>query len=276
MHQQFSKISASLFAIFGIFAVGLIDFATGIEIRAFPLYFFPLMVAAWYLGKIASFTLSVLAAIVWVIIAMYFGGREYSQSYIWVVNFFTQLSTFTLVSLIIVSLNQALTKERILSRTDNLTGLLNRGAFYEHSQILLNLCRRHKRSITFAYIDLDNFKNANDTLGHHHGDLILSKVGSVLKQNLRSSDVAGRMGGDEFVVLLPELSPTNARKVLENIRIRIEEVPELMACNVTPSIGVISYIEAPTELVEKLIKTADELMYRAKKTGKNHIVAEYF
>ncbi len=268
------SINAAFLSILGVFAVGFIDYLTGIEIRAFPLYFFPLMIAAWHLGKIGSLLISLLAAITW-IVAMYFGGREYSRAFVWVVNFFTQFSAFILVSLIVVRLKDALINEQFISRTDKLTGLLNSRAFYEQSHTLLKLCQRHERPLTLAYIDLDNFKNANDTLGHLHGDFLLGKVGSVLKASLRSSDLVGRLGGDEFAILLPEMSPTSAREALENIRSRIEEIPELISCAVTASIGVVSYIETPSD-INQLIKTADELMYKAKKMGKNYVIAEKF
>lgn len=274
MHEKLSKRSAGLLAALGIGIVGLIDYVTGTEIRIFPLYFIPLLVSASHFGSVGSLFFSLLAAIAWVV-AMYIGGSEYSHNYVWGLNILTQFGAFLFVSLMYSRLTESLEKEKLLSRTDTLTGLLNSRAFYENAHTLLKLCHRHKRALTLAYIDLDNFKNANDSMGHLHGDLLLTKVGGVLMASLRSSDLIARLGGDEFAVLLPEMSPPSVLTVLETVRSRIEAAPELMSCGVTASIGAVSFVESPADF-EQLIKRADELMYKAKKAGKNHVALDYF
>jgi diguanylate cyclase (GGDEF)-like protein len=119
-------------------------------------------------------------------------------------------------------------------------------------------------------MDLDNFKQVNDTRGHASGDDVLRKVGEILVSCLRTSDVAARVGGDEFVILLPDTTAESARIALEKIRARLAEAPDVQAFSVTASIGAVSYAQAPTDITV-MIKAADELMYRVKGGGKDGI-----
>jgi diguanylate cyclase (GGDEF)-like protein len=272
MHRELSKNTAALLAVFLLFFVGYLDFVTGTEIRIFPLYFFPLMLTARHFGKYASIWVSLLASLIW-LVSMYFAGRVYSHSYVWVVNFMTQGATFLVVSILFGNLNNALINEKNYSRLDALTGLLNSRSFYKVSSAKLNLCNRNILPITLAFIDLDNFKQANDTFGHLHGDKLLSLVADIFKKNLRSCDLIARMGGDEFAILLPATDASGANQALEKIRSLIEESPDFACCAVTASIGGITTTNFQNDF-EKLLKTADDLMYTVKKKGKNHVVVE--
>ena len=204
---------------------------------------------------------------------MLLGGREYFHSYIWFINIFTQGSAFILVTLLYSRLNSALQRETAYSRTDTLTGLLNGRSFYEQAGSVLRLCHRQKRPLTVAYIDLDNFKTANDTYGHAFGDEVLRKVAVLLRKSFRTSDIIARMGGDEFAVVLPETAATDAEKVLQHFRACLLDVPELATCSISASVGAVSFSFAPTDL-DSLIRSADTLMYRVKKAGKNQVAVE--
>lgn len=272
MPRHFRPITATFVSAAGILAVGYLDYATGIEIRIFPLYFLPLMFAAWHIGWAGALSFSLLATVGWVL-SMYLGGREYSHSYIWGINFMTQGVTFVIITLLFSHIRNLLAKEMASSRTDGLTGLNNSRSFYEQASLVLRLSRRKARPITLAYVDLDNFKKANDMMGHLYGDDLLRKVAEVFRANLRSSDLVARMGGDEFAILLPETSAADALKALEKILHHLVEVPQLKACSVTASIGAVSYSAAPGDL-EQLIRSADELMYKVKRMSKNHVLVE--
>lgn len=256
----------------GILIIGYIDYLSGVEIRIFPLYFIPLVAASWYVGKVAALSLSFLVTIVWAV-SMYFGGHVYSHVYIWGVNFFTQGSSFVIITLLFSSLHDAFEREYALGRTDMLTGLSNSRSFFEQASSVLSLCHRNGRPVSLAYIDLDNFKCANDTLGHLHGDDLLRKVADVFNENLRASDLVARMGGDEFVILLPETNAGDARTVLEKIRQRLGQEPNFEVCSVTVSIGAVSYSQAPSD-IGPMVKSADEIMYKVKNTSKNNILVE--
>lgn len=267
-----SRPKAIILSIAGIITVGLVDYFTGIEIRAFPLYFLPLMFAARYLSRNEAMGFVLLASLTW-ILCMLLGGREYSHPMIWMINFLTQGATFVLVTLLYSRINVSLRRESAYSRIDALTGLANSRSFYEQAAPVLRLCHRKDRPLTVAYIDLDNFKNANDTHGHAFGDNVLRKAAQLMQNSFRTSDIIARMGGDEFAVILPETAAADAVTALQNFHTTLKKVPEIAACSITASIGAVSYSIAPTDL-EAIIHSADTLMYRVKSKGKNHVIVE--
>lgn len=256
----------------GVLIIGIIDYRTGIEIRVFPLYFLPIVISSWFIGKSSAVFTAFLSSLAWAA-AMYYGGRNYSRAYIWGINFLTQGTTFIVIALLVSYLRDALKRERSLSRTDSLTGLSNSRSFYEQAAGVLMLCNRNLRPVTLAYVDLDNFKHANDILGHLKGDELLRIVARVFSENLRSSDITARMGGDEFAILLPETTAQDAGTALEKIRHRLAQNPQFQVCSVTSSIGAVTYTQAPTD-INVMIKAADELMYKVKANGKNYVLVE--
>ena len=167
-------------------------------------------------------------------------------------------------------LNEVLQREKELARTDVLTGLANRRAFYEALQVERSRAARYRRPITLACVDLDNFKRVNDTLGHSVGDELLARVADVLRQTLRLTDTIGRLGGDEFALLLPETDAPSAEALLEKLRVVLRRAMEARKWPVTFSVGAATFLENPPS-IEHMIQTADELMYAVKKSGKNRI-----
>ncbi len=253
----------------GILAVGYIDYLTGLEIRIFPLYFLPLARAATVFSRTAAVAASIFAATTW-ILAQYLSGREYSSSYIWGVNFVTQGIAFVLVTTLIASLRTALARERALSRTDPLTGLFNSRALYEIAGAELTLCHRNKRPAALAFIDLDNFKQVNDSFGHGRGDTLLRNVANLLTNTLRSTDVIARVGGDEFAIFLPEIEAHHAHTLLEKIRMLLQQFPDFEDLPISASIGAVAYANAPSTL-QDMMKEADAHMYTVKAAGKNRV-----
>lgn len=245
---------------------------TGIEIRIFPLYFLPLVLSAWLLPRIVTIAYALIASLIWALV-MYYSGREYSTGSIWLINFVTQSVAFLLVSLLVSTLHRVIDNERRLSRTDLLTGLPNRRDFFERSAQIVELCRRNNRPVTLGYIDLDNFKKANDTLGHEHGDSLLQAVAETFRSHLRTTDLCARMGGDEFVVLLPETDVELALPILERIREVLASNAQFTRSDVTASIGAVTYLKVPS-VVDDMIAKADEMMYRAKSGSKNSVHIE--
>jgi diguanylate cyclase (GGDEF)-like protein len=121
-------------------------------------------------------------------------------------------------------LTSLLAKEHALARIGPLTTVPNRRAFYEALDKERLRSLRYRRPLTIAYLDLDNFKRINDSLGHAVGDELLVQVAAGLRSNLRASDYVGRLGGDEFGVLLPETDATAAKLVLRKLRLQLLEV----------------------------------------------------
>lgn len=165
---------------------------------------------------------------------------------------------------------EAMSRMAYLAQHDPLTGLHNRSAFYERFEQAQAMAQRHGKQMGLLFIDLDNFKGINDSLGHESGDMILTALAGKLKSCVRSADTVCRYGGDEFVVLLGEIAEaSHAHAVADKIRESAAE-PMVIAgreVSLQLSIGVSVYPE-DGEIVEDLVKTADSAMYRLKKTKK--------
>jgi diguanylate cyclase (GGDEF)-like protein len=256
----------------GILLTGWIDYATGVEIRVLPLYYLPLALAAWDLGRRGAVAAAVACAIAW-LVSNFLAGLHYSSTSIWAINLVMQGTSFLVVGLLIASVRKSYLEAQEISRTDSLTLLLNARAFADEAGRVLALSRRHRHPITLAYIDLDNFKAVNDSFGHDKGDEVLRSAADLLRRMLRGGDVIARIGGDEFVVLLPETGPDGARPLIERVRETFANTLRIGAQTVTASIGAISFVEPPPN-IEDLMRRADALMYSAKSGGKNQTKIE--
>jgi diguanylate cyclase (GGDEF)-like protein len=161
-----------------------------------------------------------------------------------------------------------------MARHDVLTDLPNRQLFDDRLQTSLAIARRNKGRLALLYIDLDKFKQVNDTLGHLVGDLLLIEVAQRITSCLRESDTVGRMGGDEFMVLLNDiLSTEDASVVAEKIRAALNRPFDLAGqkLQIASSIGIATYPEDGEEK-QHLIRHADEAMYGAKTNGGNQLL----
>ncbi|MDA1184587.1 MAG: GGDEF domain-containing protein [Acidobacteria bacterium] len=253
----------------GILLIAAVDFFSGSELRAFPLYYAPIALAAWHFGLAGSVAAAFLCTLAWTG-ANQLAGLEYSHPAIWVANTVVQGVSFAVVGILVTKLKLALSQAHDLSRTDPLCHLLNRRAFHEDGDRLLALCRRGKRPATLAYLDVDNFKTVNDSFGHKVGDTLLRQVGQVLESSVRSSDLVARLGGDEFAILLPELAPDEARQMLERLGTRLSQLSPTPTCVVTVSIGAVTYMSPPADL-QAMLPVADSAMYAAKKEGAHQV-----
>lgn len=157
---------------------------------------------------------------------------------------------------------------------DFLTGLLNRRALNEIFKKHLEISELTGQPISLIITDLDHFKKINDTYGHLAGDAALQHFASIMKNSLRKSDYVFRIGGEEFLVLLPNTSLEEAAKIAENLRQKLEKSPleyEGRQINLTASFGVAELREHRN--LSELIKEADEKLYAAKKEGRNRVVS---
>ncbi|PWB34710.1 diguanylate cyclase AdrA [Pseudomonas sp. SDI] len=159
-----------------------------------------------------------------------------------------------------------------LSRTDSLTGLLNHGSWKDLLQLKFQACQQHACAAVIAIIDIDHFKSINDTFGHVVGDCVLRQLSGELKRNLREDDLAGRYGGDEFCVILPNTTLEQATRVMERLRqqlsdFRSEQLPQL---RISLSIGLASCRDDFDDPVAWL-NEADQALYAAKNSGRNRV-----
>lgn len=154
---------------------------------------------------------------------------------------------------------------------DQLTGLYNRHYLNDALKRKVSEALRHREALSVVIVDIDHFKNVNDTFGHLIGDLILKGVGAVLQHGVRKEDIPARFGGEEFVLVLDNCKRDDARKKAELFREEIEALhPEQIA--ITASFGV-AELDPSMERYETLLKCADDALYRAKKEGRNRVIA---
>ncbi|WP_448108400.1 diguanylate cyclase [Pseudomonas azerbaijanoccidentalis] len=160
-----------------------------------------------------------------------------------------------------------------LSRTDSLTGLLNHGAWKDQLEVEFQRCQRQPQGGAIALIDIDHFKSINDTYGHVAGDIVLRQLSKILRQNLRATDVAGRYGGDEFCVILPNLPLGSAAAVMEALRERFATLgyEQSPALTVSLSIGLAAFNPSHTDAT-RWLNDADQALYEAKTSGRNRVI----
>lgn len=155
---------------------------------------------------------------------------------------------------------------------DPLTGALNRTRMEERINLELLRSERHGHKLSLLLADLDHFKAVNDTWGHAAGDLVLSSFGDIARYCLRLTDLLGRWGGEEFLILLPDTGPSGAERVAERLRGAIAEFSFPGGIRVTASLGVAG--RRLGESFAPLLARADQAMYRAKQSGRNRVVID--
>lgn len=172
------------------------------------------------------------------------------------------------------ALRQSVARLEELATTDELTGLHNRRSLLHRLKFEVARARRFRAPLAAVMIDLDHFKRVNDEHGHAMGDKVLAAVGKLIRENVRVIDVAGRYGGEELCVLLPNTPLEGARKMAETLRARIEAQVHMNGARrvpVTASFGVGAFDHMGVDDADSLLRVADEALYRAKENGRNRV-----
>lgn len=159
---------------------------------------------------------------------------------------------------------------RSLTTRDELTGLYNRRGFKQLSEHQLNMSKRSQRPATMLFVDLDNLKQVNDKQGHPVGDLAICETADILRKLLRTTDVIGRLGGDEFIVLMPD----TANGAVENALVRLQEMLDernvpTAQYQLSASVGYVTYDGSGDYNIDSMIESACHLMYNNKNAKKN-------
>jgi diguanylate cyclase (GGDEF)-like protein len=249
--------------------IGYIDLKTGFELGISVFYILPIAYVTWHTTQSLGVLTSFISAAVW-IVADIGTGHEYSNDLYPVWNTIIRVMFFLLITVLLSALKKAMQKEVELGRTDALTGAVNSRYFRVLLAMEMDRFDRYKHPFTIAFIDLDNFKEVNDTRGHAAGDKLLREVVDIAKDKLRKSDVVARLGGDEFALLMPETDADAAKNAVSSVQKSLmfamfnDDIP------VTFSIGVLTCYALPAKL-DEVINRADQLMYKVKQRGKNGI-----
>ncbi|AUD79472.1 GGDEF domain-containing protein [Kangiella profundi] len=173
-------------------------------------------------------------------------------------------------------LQQVNQKLEQLAATDSLTGIANRREFMNRAEEEISRANRNGTDLSMMVIDFDQFKNVNDEYGHQAGDKVLKEFVRLSKEIMRPSDLLGRIGGEEFALLLPETELSSSIKVAERLREYIEDSPVTynnQTINLTISIGLAQY-QPKVDTVKKWLHRADQLLYQAKDKGRNRVEVE--
>jgi diguanylate cyclase (GGDEF)-like protein len=249
--------------------VGLVDTATGAEISFSVFYLVPVLFAGAFISRGAGRAMAVVSAATWGYLEL-LGGRVYSAAWIPVWNSAVRFAFFLIINELVYAMRQAHTRERELSRKDSLTGIANGRVFSERLDQVIAQTRRDGRPFTITYVDLDRFKEVNDTQGHSEGDRLLRAVAAAIERDLRATDVVARLGGDEFGILMAECGAAQARKSLDRMAASLAlEFGERWGVGAT--FGAVTF-DAPPDDADSAVRLADDLMYRGKAEGRGRIL----
>src|SRR5258706_10823657 len=252
-----------------VLLLGIVDYFTGVELSISFFYLIPVSMAAWVLGKYMGLNYSVLSATVW-LVSNLLSGQTFSNMFVGVWNTLIRFGFYGVVTILLTELRNALEEERLLASTDPLTGALNRRSFSELAEKKMIVAEVNRRPYTMVYIDLDDFKPVNDTLGHAVGDLVLQAVVDTLQTQIRATDYLARLGGDEFAIILTDIGQDGAQRIVPRLQQALLENMKVQAWEITFSIGVLTVLIMP-ESVDEIVRLTDGLMYEVKTSGKNAI-----
>lgn len=265
-HRNSTVIATS----FMFLCVATLDYVMHPTLAFSLLYLLPVLLSTWVLGRRSGFVFVMLGLVCW-------GGNEWLGDYpyptighlAW--NTLIRLWLLLMFVFLLCKLRAAMDQAYSEARFDSLTQIANRRYFLEQLPAEINRTHRHCKPFTLLYLDVDNFKTVNDSMGHAEGDKALRMLAEELRTGARLTDLPARLGGDEFVVLLPETSLNDARRIVHRIKYQIDERIQRAQWPISVSVGAVTFV-SPQGSVDDVIHSADRAMYKAKTQGKNRIV----
>lgn len=268
--MKVSKLNVVIMSVMATAGIWSFDyFVVGRDITVILLYLVPIFFATWYAGLVTGLFIAALSTMAWFTVYIADAAHRYLGAVVYV-DLGLKLAVFIFFVVILSSLKKALERERETSRMDFTTGAANGRSFIELLNIAISGANRDRTPVTVAYMDIDNFKEVNDTLGHNAGDKVLKQVVKEIKQCLRATDVVARLGGDEFGIILPRTGYRQGATVIKKISVALFLLKSKHNWPITFSIGAATCVEMPPSS-DDFIKLADKLMYSVKNGGKNDI-----
>lgn len=262
----------------GVVGAGWLDYwldvASHYDFVQTGIYLLPVGFVAWACGLKIGSVVGFVAVAVEVSVSFVSMGGRHSPDVLMTV-FALELATTTACCFLLAKLRYSLELERSLSRTDALTGTQNSRSFWEVMEVEIERMKRDSRPLTVMFIDVDNFKKVNDSLGHKEGDRILKCIGQALMGITRSIDAVARIGGDEFAVLLPGADQDAGKLVAERLKTTMNKLNCDASRLATLSIGLATF-KTPPDTTETLLHAADLLMYEAKSAGKDRLSSRVY
>lgn len=245
--------------------IGIFDMISGATFSLALFYLIPIGFFAWFMSLRQSIAIAVLCTIIWASINQFAGVVQLVSSMA------TDLGFYIIFSLMIHNSRAMYEHEKLLSRTDHLTGLLNNRAFYDVAENFLCIMKRKRLPFAVAFLDLDNFKEINDQYGHDVGDTVLRDFADTLVSTIRVTDKAARFGGDEFVIFFPDTTPESIDIIMDKIRAAVASRMDSFNYQLSFSAGVIC-CSTVSHTIDELVIMSDKLMYEVKGNGKNSFI----
>jgi len=256
-----------------VLCVGAADYVTRTDLMLILFYLAPIGFGTWFASLRGGIFLAILSACISTGADLLYNAQHHSTepaTAVLVWNGFMLLGSALALVVTLSALKGRLEAEELLARTDALTRIANRRAFFEAATLELERARRHGRPLTVAYIDLDDFKLVNDRMGHARGDALLVSVAQTLRGATRAVDAVARLGGDEFGLILPETDAGMAEAILTRLRGSLLAATRIDDWVTGFSVGAAVFLLPPRD-VDELTARADELMYMAKRQSKGSI-----
>ncbi len=248
-----------------IAGIGITDRMTGYHLSLGLFYVAPVSLLSWYGSRRAGLLGASACAMTWLLANSFTAPPEVLPMII-VWNTLIRFGFFAIIATLLTTLHDSLVREEELARVDHLTGLMNSRAFHESADLELMRARRGEYPLTLLYLDLDHFKKLNDRLGHVAGDAVLVTFARALQRGVRATDLVCRIGGDEFVVMLPNTSREQGERVASKIHELVSGDDQLAGHGIAVSIGAVT-VDAPPSTIDELVAVADAAMYEAKRAG---------
>lgn len=254
-------------------AIGVADYLTGRDMSFLAFYLVPIGFASWFAGGWSGAVVALLSGTVWFLEDVATPRPTPALRFLPAWNVVVKAAFLLVIAWLFYSLRRSLEHEESMARTDPLTGAANRRMLFDLVDYEVRAMPRHGRPVSLAFVDLDDFKGVNDTMGHEAGDELLQAVVRGMKAAVRGMDTVARVGGDEFVVLLPGADEGQAAEVMDRVRAAIMREVEEGKWPVGLSIGTITCLDCPGS-PDELVGEADALMYKVKKSGKGRTLHE--
>lgn len=250
--------------------IGIIDSFLDASISTSLFYFVPVWLVSYQASRTPGLIVSTLAASIWLGSEILTGQSSISM-YVVVWNYVTRVLIFSGFCLLIHSHWVQKNYFQNLANVDELTGSLNRRGFLSKLSTEISRSGRFNRPFSIAFIDIDNFKSVNDTLGHKEGDRLLKRIVEEIKNNIRTLDSVGRLGGDEFAILFIETDEKEIKVAFDKCLTELNATIRNEKWCISFSVGIVTYYNSK-KTIEDVLSKADEMMYQVKRSGKNSVV----
>lgn len=257
-----------------LIGIAWLDVFSGDEVRITSLYVIPILLVTWNNSKkwgyaFAAISIGILLAVDPI------GGATHSRHLYFYVETFGRILSFLIIVVMASNSRAAYDRERKLARTDELTHLMNRHAFYASMKIEIARGKRHLHPFSLLYLDCDNFKQVNDSMGHREGDQLLCLIANTMRTNVRKGDIVARMGGDEFAIFFPDTDDKVITSIALELTQKLKQAVIARYPQVSFSAGIAVFLKTCPSL-EDVIMRADQLMYQVKTAGKNGLLQGVF